>query len=40
VLTAVTAEAERQGITVTSLTVDQRSLESVFLDITGREIRA
>lgn len=36
----ITAEAARQGLLVTSLDVDQRSLESVFLDITGREIRA
>jgi ABC-2 type transport system ATP-binding protein len=40
VLTAITAEAERQGAMISSLSVDQRSLESVFLDITGREIRA
>lgn len=36
----ITAEAARQDVLVTSLEVDQRSLESVFLDITGREIRA
>lgn len=29
-----------QGVLITSLTVEQRSLESVFLDITGREIRS
>lgn len=36
----ITAEIARQNLLVTSLDVDQRSLESVFLDITGREIRA
>ncbi|MCJ7859678.1 ABC transporter ATP-binding protein [Corynebacterium kalidii] len=36
----ITDEAARQEVLVTSLDVDQRSLESVFLDITGREIRA
>ncbi|MGO1950329.1 MAG: ABC transporter ATP-binding protein [Mycobacteriaceae bacterium] len=36
----ITAEAARQDVLITSLDVDQRSLESVFLDITGREIRS
>ncbi|HIW90063.1 MAG TPA: ABC transporter ATP-binding protein [Candidatus Corynebacterium avicola] len=36
---AITAEAERQDVLVTALEVDQRSLENVFLDITGREMR-
>jgi ABC-2 type transport system ATP-binding protein len=36
----ITDEAARQEVLVTSLDVDQCSLESVFLDITGREIRA
>lgn len=39
-ISEITAEAARQEVLVTSLDVDQRSLESVFLDITGREIRA
>lgn len=38
-VTAITAEAERQNVLVTALEVDQRSLENVFLDITGREMR-
>lgn len=39
-IAALTQEAARQDVLVTSMEVDQRSLESVFLDITGREIRA
>lgn len=39
-ITALTADVGRQGALITALSVEQRSLESVFLDITGREIRA
>ncbi|WP_297009276.1 ABC transporter ATP-binding protein [uncultured Corynebacterium sp.] len=39
-IAALTAAMAGQSTLVTSLSVEQRSLESVFLDITGREIRA
>lgn len=39
-ISELTAAAAEQNILITSLSVEQRSLESVFLDITGREIRA
>lgn len=39
-ITGLTAAAAEQNVLITSLSVEQRSLESVFLDITGREIRA
>ncbi|MBB3116423.1 hypothetical protein FHU32_001662, partial [Corynebacterium bovis DSM 20582 = CIP 54.80] len=37
---AVTAAAADQGVLVSTMSVDHRSLEDVFLDITGREMRA
>lgn len=39
-VTALTTAVAEQNVLITSLRVEQRSLESVFLDITGREIRA
>jgi ABC-2 type transport system ATP-binding protein len=39
-ITALTDAVAAQDVLITSLSVEQRSLESVFLDITGREIRA
>lgn len=36
----LTAAVADQGVLITALNVEQRSLESVFLDITGREIRS
>ncbi|AGP30794.1 ABC transporter ATP-binding protein [Corynebacterium terpenotabidum] len=39
-ISALTAAVADQDVLVTALNVEQRSLESVFLDITGREIRA
>lgn len=37
---AVTAAAADQGVLVSTMSVDHRSLEDVFHDITGREMRA
>ena len=39
-VTVLTTAVAEQNVLITSLRVEQRSLESVFLDITGREIRA
>ncbi len=39
VMAAVTAWCARIGVLATDLRVDQRSLEDVFLDLTGRELR-
>ena len=39
-VSAIAAAASAQGILITDLTVDHRSLEDVFLDITGREMRS
>ena len=39
-IAAISEEAARQDVLITALDVDQRSLESVFLDITGREMRS
>lgn len=39
-VTALTTAVAEQNVLITSLRVEQRSLESVFLDITGRVIRA
>lgn len=38
-LTAIAGECERQGIQATEIRVASRSLEEVFLDLTGRELR-
>lgn len=38
-LHAITGWAERSGLLVTSLTTGRRSLEDVFLDLTGRNLR-
>jgi ABC-2 type transport system ATP-binding protein len=40
VLATVTAWCARQNILATDLRVEQRSLEDVFLDLTGRELRS
>ncbi|MEJ5927221.1 ABC transporter ATP-binding protein [Corynebacterium sp. H128] len=39
-LAVVTAEAARQGVLIRNLGVDATSLEEVFLDVTGREMRS
>lgn len=39
-LTAIAAAAAAQEVLITSLTVNKQSLEDVFLDITGREMRS
>lgn len=39
VLVAVTTWCADQGVLVTEIRVDQRRLEDVFLDLTGRELR-
>ena len=39
VLATVTAWCARIGVLATDLRVDQRRLEDVFLDLTGRELR-
>ncbi|MEJ4112489.1 ABC transporter ATP-binding protein [Corynebacterium kroppenstedtii] len=38
-VSAIAAAAHAQGVLITDLSVDHRSLEDVFLDITGREMR-
>ncbi|MFX7945890.1 ABC transporter ATP-binding protein, partial [Acinetobacter baumannii] len=40
VLATVTAWAARLNVLATDLRVEQRSLEDVFLDLTGRELRS
>lgn len=40
IISAVAAEAARQDVLITSLGVRRRTLEDVFLDLTGRELRA
>jgi ABC-2 type transport system ATP-binding protein len=40
VLAAITAWCARRDLLITDLSVSRRSLEDVFLDLTGREIRA
>lgn len=40
ILTALTREAERQGILLLDVSTTRRTLEDVFLDITGRELRS
>ena len=37
---AVTAWAARLNVLATDMRVEQRSLEDVFLDLTGRELRS
>lgn len=37
---AVAAEAQRQGVLIRALDVAHRTLEDVFLDLTGRELRS
>jgi ABC-2 type transport system ATP-binding protein len=39
-LTELTAWAERQGVMIEFLAVERRTLEDVFLDLTGRELRS
>nr|VDG63598.1 putative ABC transporter ATP-binding protein [Streptococcus thermophilus] len=39
-LAAVAGEAARQGVLITSMGTRRRSLEDVFLDLTGKELRA
>jgi ABC-2 type transport system ATP-binding protein len=39
VLAAVTAWCARQGVLADDVRVGRRSLEDVFLDLTGRELR-
>ena len=39
-IAAITAWCARRQILIAELTVSRRSLEDVFLDLTGREIRA
>lgn len=39
-IAAVTADAASQGVLITSLAVARRSLEDVFLDLTGKELRS
>jgi ABC-2 type transport system ATP-binding protein len=39
VLATVTAWCARIDVLATNMRVDQRSLEDVFLDLTGREVR-
>jgi len=39
VLPAVVAAAERGGFTVTDLSVTEPTLETVFIELTGRELR-
>ena len=38
-LRAIASAAEEQNVLIKDLSVDHRSLEDVFLDITGREMR-
>ncbi|MBB1010546.1 ABC transporter ATP-binding protein, partial [Dietzia sp. SLG510A3-3B2-2] len=38
-MTAMCAALERAGVQLTSLATRTRSLEEVFLDLTGRELR-
>ena len=40
VLATVTAWAARLNVLATDMRVEQRSLEDVFLDLTGRELRS
>ncbi|WKD57630.1 Daunorubicin/doxorubicin resistance ATP-binding protein DrrA [Corynebacterium capitovis DSM 44611] len=40
VVAAVAAAAAAQGVQIRELTVDHRTLEDVFLDITGRDLRS
>ncbi len=40
VLAAVTAWCARLNVLATDMRVEQRSLEDVFLDLTGRELRS
>lgn len=40
VLVAVTTWCAEQGVLATEITVDQRRLEDVFLELTGRELRS
>ena len=39
VLPQVVAAAERHGFTVTDLSVAEPSLETVFINLTGKELR-
>jgi ABC-2 type transport system ATP-binding protein len=39
VLAALTAWCARRGVLPHSITVGRRTLESVFLDLTGRDLR-
>lgn len=40
IIAAIAAETQRQGALIRDLNVSQRTLEDVFLDITGRELRS
>ena len=40
IIAAVASEAARQGVLISSMGTRRRSLEDVFLDLTGRELRA
>lgn len=40
VLTAIAQEAEQQRVQITDLRVSHRTLEDVFLDVTGRQLRS
>ncbi|WP_175934931.1 ABC transporter ATP-binding protein [Corynebacterium sp. Marseille-P4321] len=40
VISAVAAEAARQGVLIRELNVSHRNLEDVFLDLTGKELRS
>ena len=39
-VSAVALEAERQKVQITDLRVSHRTLEDVFLDVTGRQLRS